>query len=239
MSSDLKRLTETVNTTASDINRLEAILKEVSLIVRDLGGKMDLLLDARPPEVAQSQASPARKPIGRGKVTKPRRKTEPEEEPHINQLTDQLAVDDDEKSTPPPAVIVKQRSKSVVDEPVHKETINKETNAQKETKQSDDDTYTVKKPAVKAKPKSSKPLAFNKLTAFTQAYRANPKRFNEYFTKEIREQIDNLPEVAGQTGDKLESARMRALYQTTIANYPEIIDELRADFTKAQEAEDI
>jgi hypothetical protein len=234
MSSDLKRLTETVNTAASDINRLEAILKEVSLIVRDLGGKMDLLLDARPPEVAQSQASPARKPIGRGKVTKPRRKTEPEEEPHADQ-----PVEDDEKSTPPQAVIVKQRSKAVVDEPVHKETINKETNAQKETKQSDDDAYTVKKPAVKAKPKSSKPLAFNKLTAFTQAYRANPKRFNEYFTKEIREQIDNLPEVAGQTGDKLESARMRALYQTTIINYPEIIDELRADFAKAQETEDI
>jgi hypothetical protein len=237
MSSDLKRLTETVNTAASDINRLEAILKEVSLIVRDLGGKMDLLLDARPPEVAQSQASPARKPIGRGKVTKPRRKTEPEEEPQADQ---QPAEEDDEKATPPPATVnVKQRSKAAVDEPVHKETINKETNAQKESKQSDDDTYTVKKPAVKAKPKPSKPAAFNKLTAFTQAYRANPKRFNEYFTKEVRDQIDSLPEVAGQTGDKLESARMRALYQTTIVNYPEIIDELRADFAKAQEAEDI
>ena len=222
MSSELKKLTETVNTTASDINRLEAILKEVSLIVRDLGGKMDLLLDARPPEVAQSQASPARKPIGRGKVTKPRRKTEPEEDPQAEQ-----PIEEEEKT---PLPVVKQRSKAVVDEPVKEPVANK---------QNDDDAYTVKKPAVKAKPKTSKPLAFNKLTAFTQAYRANPKRFNEYFTKEVRDAVDAAPEVAGQTGDKLESARLRALYQTTIANYPEIIDELRADFAKAQETDDI
>ena len=233
MSNELKKLTETVNSSALDINRLEAILKEVSLIVRDLGGKMDLLLDARAPEVAQqSQASPSRKPIGRGKVTKPRRKTEPEEDiDPTEELSEESKAPVDKTPVNKAPVNKAPVNKAPIDEPKQKKLTDED--------KSQDDSLTVKKPAAKAKPKTSKPIAFNKLTAFTQAYRANPKRFNEYFTKEVRDAVDAAPEVAGLTGDKLESARIKALYQTTVVNYPEIIDELRADFAKAQESEDI
>jgi hypothetical protein len=189
------------DTLAADVNRIDIAVKEISLILRDLSGKMDLLLDARTAEIPQ--ASPARKPVGRGKVTtvKKTKVTEPEEE-------------QPEQPDTPAEPAAKAAAKAAVDEPAS------------------DDEFTVKKP-VKAKAKPAKPAAFNKLTAFTQAYKADSKRFNTYFTKQVRAEVDALPEVAGLTGDKLENARCRALYQTTVANFPEIFDELKADFIKA------
>ena len=194
------------DTLAADVNRMDIAIKEISLILRDLSGKMDLLLDARAAEVPQ--ASPARKPVGRGKVVKKSKVTEPEEE-----QPDLPAVDlpADVKPVVQPAA---EKVKAVIEE------------------LASDDEFTVKKPA-KAKAKPAKPAAFNKLTAFTQAYKADPKRFNVYFTKQVRADVDAQPEVAGLTGDKLENARCRALYQTTVVNYPEIFDELKADFMKA------
>ena len=251
--SDLKKITGLVESTAVDVNRMDAMIKEISILVRDLSSKMDLLIDARTPEIVQ--ASPQRKPVGRGKVTKTKRKTEPDEdeEPHESPAADQSTnksnqvkpVSEKPSATPQPADNLSDKAPDLSDDESDPKAIVKKPQkaakpiAAKTVIDEPSDEFTVKKtPAAKAKPKAAKPPAkpatFNRLTAFTHAYRVNPNRFDEYFTKDVRADVEALPELSGLTGEKLENARMRALYQSATANYPEIFDELREEFNKAE-----
>jgi hypothetical protein len=198
---------------AQDIQYIKSSVSELSTVMLDLAAKLDILTDLMMDHNAINKTSPT-KLIGRGKLTKtPKgRKNEPDDD-------DESKIGDELTSA---ALQATQTTQPVESKPV------KSNKAPVKIAVDEPQEFDIKKSAKVADIKKKAP--FNKLTVFTKINKADPNRFNAYFTPEVKALVENDDSLKGLTGNDLDKARNRLMYDTAVAKFPYLFEELRKEY---------